>query len=216
MHSLDDLLNKNRNWKQQKIQQDPEFFHRLETGQQPRALFIGCSDSRVSPFVITNAELGELFVCRNIGNLVYHTDLNMMSEMEYAIKHLKIKHVIVCGHYGCGAVQSALKDWPHLEPSLNSWLSGLVEIIARFRQHLEQIPDEHTRLRFLEGLNVLYQSHRVASLGFEDIKVHAWLFHIPSGTLYDLNDTLEFLANSEEFQPDEALIQRLLDFVASV
>ncbi len=135
MNSYEKLLLENKAWAQEKVAEDPEFFARLEHLQTPEFLWIGCSDSRVPANEITGTQPGEIFVHRNIANLVVNTDVNLLSVLEYAVAVLKVKHVIVCGHYGCGGVKAALTNTDHKQV-LNMWLRNIKDV---YRMHRDEV-----------------------------------------------------------------------------
>ena len=131
METYQKLLLENKAWAGEKIQDDPNFFKRLEQIQTPDFLWIGCSDSRVSTSRVTGTQPGEIFVHRNIANMVVHTDLNLLSVLEYAVVHLKVKHIIVCGHYGCGGVKAAMTS--HNFGIINKWLRNIKDVYRKHR-----------------------------------------------------------------------------------
>jgi carbonic anhydrase len=183
------LLLENKAWAQEKIEDDPEFFSRLSQIQTPEFLWIGCSDSRVPANEITNTQPGEIFVHRNIANLVVHTDVNLLSVLEYAVNYLKVKHVIVCGHYGCGGVKAAMTNHD-FKQVLNMWLRNIKDVYRLHRQELDGISEEEKRFDRLVELNVIEQVHHLAKTS---IIQRAWKRdnypHI-HGWVYSLNDGL--------------------------
>ncbi|MCA6461168.1 MAG: carbonic anhydrase [Chitinophagaceae bacterium] len=183
------LLLENKAWAQEKIEDDPEFFSRLSQIQTPEFLWIGCSDSRVPANEITNTQPGEIFVHRNIANLVVHTDVNLLSVLEYAVNYLKVKHVIVCGHYGCGGVKAAMTNHD-FKQVLNMWLRNIKDVYRLHRQELDGITEEEKRFDRLVELNVIEQVHHLAKTS---IIQRAWKRdaypHI-HGWVYSLNDGL--------------------------
>ena len=189
MKSYEVLLKENKEWAAEMIAADPEFFERLVHLQTPEFLWIGCSDSRVPANQITGTEPGEIFVHRNVANLVVNTDVNVLSVLDYAVNHLKIKHVIVCGHYGCGGVKAALTN-ENFNQVLNMWLRHIKDIYRIHRKEMEVIPDEETRLNRMVELNVKEQ---VFNLAKTSIIQKAWSneqrpdLH---GWVYDLHDGL--------------------------
>src|SRR5687767_2721132 len=150
------LLRDNKLWAQDKISSDPDYFDRLSHIQTPEFLWIGCSDSRVPANEITGTQPGEIFVHRNVANLVINTDVNLLSVLDYAVNHLKVKHIIVCGHYGCGGVKAAITktDYKYL---LNMWLRTIKDIYRIHRVTLDTIRDEEKRYDLLVELNVQEQ-----------------------------------------------------------
>src|SRR5919205_971723 len=170
MHSYEKLLLENKAWASEKVADDPEYFKRLADIQKPEFLWIGCSDSRVPANEITNTQPGEIFVHRNIANLVIHTDVNLLSVLDYAGNHLKVKHVIVCGHYGCGGVKAAAtkQDFKYV---LNMWLRHIKDVYYLHRDELDAIRDEEVKTDRLVELNVQMQ---VANLAKTSIIQRAW------------------------------------------
>ena len=144
------LLENNVAWAQARVKEDPEFFHRLASLQTPEFLWIGCSDSRVPANQITDTQPGEIFVHRNIANVVVHTDVNLSAVLDYAVNYLKVKHVIVCGHYGCGGVKAAMTNKDY-KPILNKWLRNIKDVYRIYREELDAIADEEERLKILQS-----------------------------------------------------------------
>jgi carbonic anhydrase len=186
MKSYDKLLLENKAWAQEKIQEDPNFFKRLENIQRPEFLWIGCSDSRVPANEITNTDPGEMFVHRNIANMVVHTDLNMLSVLQYSVEVLEVKHIIVVGHYGCGGVRAALNH--HSFGLLNKWLRNIKDVYRLYRDEIDALPDEESRTNRLVELNVKEQ---VINLAQTSIVQKAWKYdnrpHL-HGWVYSLHD----------------------------
>src|SRR5579862_4354399 len=140
MHSIEKLLSDNKAWAKEKTTEDPHYFERLSKLQSPEFLWIGCSDSRVPANEITGTQPGEIFVHRNIANMVIHTDVNLLSVLEYAVAHLKVKHVIVCGHYGCGGIKAAMTNHD-FKQVLNMWLRNIKDVYSLHKNELEIIDD---------------------------------------------------------------------------
>ncbi len=189
MISYQKLLLENKAWAQEKVEDDPEFFSRLSKIQTPEFLWIGCSDSRVPANEITNTQPGEIFVHRNVANLVVHTDVNLLSVLDYAVSYLKVKHVIVCGHYGCGGVKAAMTNHD-FKQVLNMWLRNIKDVYRLHRDELEVIPEEEKRFDRLVELNVIEQVHHLAKTS---IIQRAWKrdsFPHLHGWVYGLNDGL--------------------------
>ena len=161
MHSYEKLLSLNKIWANEKIIVEPEFFKDLQHVQTPEFLWIGCSDSRVPPNEITQTQPGEIFIHRNIANLVVNTDVNVLSVLEYAVHHLKVKHIIVCGHYGCGGVKAATSNH-NLKQVLNMWLRNIKDIYRIHRDELDAIESEESRIDRLVELNVQEQVMNLA------------------------------------------------------
>lgn len=186
METYQKLLLENKAWAGEKIQDDPNFFKRLEQIQTPDFLWIGCSDSRVSTSRVTGTQPGEIFVHRNIANMVVHTDLNLLSVLEYAVVHLKVKHIIVCGHYGCGGVKAAMTS--HNFGIINKWLRNIKDVYRIHEDELNNLANEEERTNRLVELNVQEQ---VMNLAKTSIIQKAWKYdHVPHlhGWVYGLND----------------------------
>lgn len=189
----DKVFEHNKAWAANKCSKDPEFFAHLSAGQNPEYLWIGCSDSRIPAEQITGLEAGDVFVHRNIANLVCNTDLNAMSVITYAVEHLKVKHIVVCGHYGCGGVKAAMT--PKDMGILNPWLRNIRDVYRLHEKELDAIADEETRYNRLVELNVMEQCRNViksASVqkSYAENKfpiVHGWVFGFHDGLLKDLN-----------------------------
>jgi carbonic anhydrase len=188
MTSLDNLLERNRTWAAKIRKADPEFFYRLARQQSPQYLWIGCSDSRVPSTQLVDLAPGEMFVHRNVANIVAHTDLNCLSVMQYAVEVLKVQRIIVCGHYGCGGVQAALaKTRLGL---INNWLRHLQDVIEKHSALLDEIGEEEERVRRLCELNVIEQ---VANVCQTTIVQEAWERGqelVVDGLIYGLEDGL--------------------------
>lgn len=188
MKSYEKLLDNNKNWAEQTLANDPEFFNKLSSVQTPEYLWIGCSDSRVPPDSITGTRPGEIFIHRNIANMVVHTDLNMLSVLQYAVEVLKVKHVIVCGHYGCGGVKAAMTH--NNLGIINKWLRNIKDVYRIHRDEVDYLPDDSQRLNRLIELNVQEQ---VMNLAKTSIVQKAWKDHNTPhlhGWVYGLHDGL--------------------------
>jgi carbonic anhydrase len=186
MEAYQKLLLENKAWAAEKKHDDPGFFDRLLHVQKPEFLWIGCSDSRVPPNEITGTEPGEIFIHRNIANMVVHTDLNMLSVLEYAVKVLEVKHIIVCGHYGCGGVKAALTR--HSLGIINKWLRNIKDVYRYHKDEVDTQADEDQRVNKLIELNVQEQ---VMNLAKTSIVQNAWKHHQRPhlhGWVYDLKD----------------------------
>jgi carbonic anhydrase len=192
MESYKRLLLNNKAWVQDKMNLRPDYFERTSEIQKPEFLWIGCSDSRVPAEEITGVEPGELFVHRNIANLVVHTDFNMLGVVQYAVEVLKVKNIIVCGHYGCGGVRTALGR-QHLG-LINKWLRHIKDVYRLHANELDEIEDEDRRYERLIELNVVEQVHHLAELSFVQHAwkveqrpiIHGWVYDIHSGHLKDI------------------------------
>jgi carbonic anhydrase len=186
MKSYEKLLLENKAWAQEKVADDPDYFNRLENIQTPEFLWIGCSDSRVPANEITGTKPGEIFVHRNIANMVVNTDLNLLSVLEYAVNVLKVKHIIVCGHYGCGGVKAAMTR--NSIGIINKWLRNIKDVYRIHRNEIDSITEENKRVNRLIQLNVMEQ---VMNLAKTSIVQRAWkneqrpFLH---GWVYDLHD----------------------------
>ena len=195
--SLDVLLERNRSWAHSMTQSDPEFFSRLAQQQAPRYLWIGCSDSRVPANQILGLMPGEIFVHRNVANVVVHSDLNCLSVIQFALDVLNIRHIIVCGHYGCGGVRAALHD---LKLGLiDNWLRHVQDVRNRNRQELFELKDDHARLVRLCELNVLSQAINVAETTLlqdawgrgQEVSIHSLIYGLDNGILQSLSTSFD-------------------------
>lgn len=205
MATYEQLFENNRKWVEEKKAGDASFFDKLARDQQPDYLYIGCSDSRVPANEIMGLEPGEVFVHRNVANLVNATDLNVMSVINYAVVHLKVKHIIVCGHYNCGGVRAAML--PKDMGILNPWLRNIRDVYRLHKDELNAIANEDKRYERLVELNVQEQCINVtklASVQQSYVKnkfpvVHGWVFDLHTGILKDLNlDFDEILRGIQE------------------
>lgn len=188
MLSYERLLADNKVWAKEKLAVDPEYFNRLVHVQNPEFLWIGCSDSRVPANEITGTQPGEIFVHRNIANMVIHTDLNLLSVLQYAVEVLKVKHIIVCGHYGCGGVKAAMTN--HNFGIINKWIRNIKDVHRFHREEVDAISDENEQLNRMIELNVQEQ---VLNLAKTSIIQKAWKErNVPHlhGWVYDLQDGL--------------------------
>lgn len=196
MKTLSNLFDNNQRWAQQIIAAEPDFFHRLVAQQSPLYLWIGCSDSRVPANEIVGLLPGELFVHRNVANVVVHTDLNCLSVLQYAVDVLQVKHVIVCGHYGCGGVKAALDDGKL--GLVDNWLRHVQDVRDEHRGHLD-LTDPARSLDRLCELNVVEQALHVCETTVirdawargQSVSVHAWIYRLEDGRLRDLRFTVE-------------------------
>lgn len=191
MDTLEHLFKNNQKWAKATLDKDPLFFQRLSNLQKPEILWIGCSDSRVPANEIIDLAPGEVFVHRNIANVVVHSDLNCLSVIQYAVEVLKIKHIIVCGHYGCGGVEAALEDKNH--GLIDNWL-GHIKDVARLNQHeLSELSGKEKLHRLCE-LNVVEQVNNVSSTSVvktawengAELFIHGWIYNIENGVLHDI------------------------------
>jgi carbonic anhydrase len=198
------IFENNKKWVQEKLSNDPNYFKTLSEGQNPDILYIGCSDSRVTAEELMGVSPGEAFVHRNIANMVPNTDLSVMSVIDYAVLHLKVNHVIVCGHYNCGGVKAAMQAEDL--GILNPWLRNVRDVYRMHKEELNAIKDEKQRYNRLVELNVLEQCINVIKTAevqraYRDrgIRVHGWIFDIHTGNLIDLKINFEtILENIQE------------------
>jgi carbonic anhydrase len=197
MGKLDHLFAKNRAWAGELTRGDPQFFERLVGQQSPEYVWIGCSDSRVPANQIVGLAPGELFVHRNVANVVVHTDLNCLSVLQFAVDVLGVKHVIVCGHYGCGGVFAALRDAKL--GLIDNWLRHIQDVGAKHRTQLDALADEAKRFARLCELNVVEQVRNVGDTTVvrdawrrgQPLSVHGWIYDVRDGLLRDLDVTLD-------------------------
>jgi carbonic anhydrase len=189
---LKQLFDNNRAWAQSMLQQDPRFFSRLAKQQKPKYLWIGCSDSRVPANQIVGLLPGEMFVHRNVANVVVHADLNCLSTIQFAVEFLKVRHIIVCGHYGCGGVLAALRD--DTLGLIDNWLRHVQDVRGKYASELATLPNANAQHRRLCELNVLEQAANVerttvvqdARKRKQRVDVHSWIYDIRDGLLHDL------------------------------
>lgn len=191
--TIEDLLTGNVKWVENTKKHNPNFFKTLSEGQSPKFLWIGCSDSRVPATEITNALPGSIFVQRNIANMVVHTDSNLLSVVNYAVKVLRVKHIIVCGHYGCGGVQAAMSNDKF--GFLDNWLMNIKDVYRLHEKELDAIENKDERFdRFVE-VNIMEQVNNLAKVSFiqeewdegEFPYIHGWVYSLKDGLLKDLN-----------------------------
>lgn len=190
METYEKLLLENKAWASEKTNEDPEYFNRLEHIQTPDFLWIGCSDSRVPANEITGTQPGEIFVHRNIANMVVNTDVNLLSVLDYAVNHLQVKHVIVCGHYGCGGVKAAATQ-NDFKPVLNMWLRNIKDVYRLHREELDVIKDVEKKTDRLVELNVREQVNNLAKTSIiqrswkEGNKpdLHGWVYGLKDGII---------------------------------
>ena len=190
--NTEQIFKNNQDWVAKKLDTDSDYFKKLSQGQSPKYLYIGCSDSRVTAEDLMGAQPGDLFVHRNVANLVPNTDLNAMSVINYAVSHLKVEHAVVCGHYYCGGVKAAMKSDDLA--ILNPWLSNIRDVYREHRQELNAIDDEDERYNRLVELNVQEQCVNLLKLpevqkAYQEkrLSIHGWVFDISTGKLIDLN-----------------------------
>ncbi|MEY3236719.1 MAG: hypothetical protein RI883_820 [Bacteroidota bacterium] len=203
------LLDKNKAWVANNLEKDPDFFNRLSKGQQPPILWIGCSDSRVPANEIIGAPPGEVFVHRNIANMVIHSDMSMLSVLDFAVNVLKVKHVIVCGHYGCGGVKAAMSN--KQIGLIDNWIRHIKDVYRLNEDELNSISDENERFNRFVEVNVKEQVLDVAKTSIiqnawsngQEIHLHGWVYDINDGIIKDLDVTLKNNSSlSEVYQLD--------------
>lgn len=192
MRRLPHLFEKNRRWAEEIKKQNPDFFTELSRQQNPEYLWIGCSDSRVPANQIIGLPPGAIFVHRNIANVVVHTDLNCLSVIQYAIDVLKIKHIIVCGHYGCGGIRAAMENREH--GLIDNWLRHIKDVYRYHQAKIDALPNETDRIRLLCELNVIEQVANICHTTIvqsawkngQELAVHGWIYSLEDGILHDL------------------------------
>lgn len=198
------LLENNKKWVESKLELDENFFAKLADGQQPPLLWIGCADSRVPANEIIGAQPGEVFVHRNIANMAIPSDMNMLSVLDYAVNALKVKHVIVCGHYGCGGVKAAMGNQSY--GLVDNWIRHIKDNYRLHKQELNAIENEQERFdRFVE-LNVLEQVSSLAKTSIvqkawengQELHLHGWVYGVGSGIVKDLNFDLSHISEMEK------------------
>ncbi len=186
------ILENNKKWVEKKLELNPDYFNNLAEGQRPPLLWIGCSDSRVPANEIIGAEPGEVFVHRNIANMVVHSDMNMLSVLDYAVNALKVKHVIVCGHYGCGGIKAAMGN--NSIGIIDNWIRHIKDVY-RFHQHeLDNIENENERFNKFVEVNVKEQVLDLAKTSIvqnawnngQELSIHGWVYGLNSGYVTDL------------------------------
>jgi carbonic anhydrase len=193
----DKMLENNKKWVASKLEKDPDYFLKLSKGQQPPVLWIGCSDSRVPANEIIGAEPGEVFVHRNIANMVVHSDMNLLSVLDYAVNVLKVKHIIVCGHYGCGGVQAAMTN-KHIG-LIDNWIRHIKDVYRFHSSELNSIVDETERFNRFVELNVVEQVLDLAKTSIvqgawennQDLHVHGWVYDVADGIINDLGISIK-------------------------
>ncbi|GEP52402.1 carbonic anhydrase [Flavobacterium noncentrifugens] len=191
-----EILDKNKEWVETSLSKDPNYFKDLAKGQTPPLLWIGCSDSRVPANEIIGAKPGEVFVHRNIANMVIHSDMNMLSVLDYAVNVLKVKHVIVCGHYGCGGVKAAMGNASI--GIIDNWIRHIKDIYRLHHNYLDSIINEDDRFNAFVELNVKEQVFDLAKTSIvqaawkhgQDLTLHGWVYGLNSGFVTDLNVNL--------------------------
>ncbi len=190
---FDKIFTNNKKWVQEKLDQDPEYFKKLSLGQKPPILWIGCSDSRVPANEITGTQPGEIFVHRNIANMVIHTDMSMLSVLDYAVNVLKVKHIIVCGHYGCGGVLAAMDNQE--VGLIDNWLRHIKDVYRLHKDELDAITDYEQKMRRMVEINVEEQVFDLVKTSIvqrawrkeQELYVHGLVYDVANGILKNLN-----------------------------
>lgn len=194
MKAYERLLLENKAWAKEVIEDDPQFFERLANIQTPEFLWIGCSDSRVPPNEITGTRPGEIFIHRNVANLVIHNDINLLAVLEYAVNHLKVKHIIVCGHYNCGGVKAAMTR--HNFGIINKWIRNIKDVYRIHRDEIDSLATEEERTNRLIELNVKEQVLNLAKTSIvqkcwkeqQRPHIHGWVYGLTDGLIKPLYD----------------------------
>jgi len=203
IQQFDELFDRNKAWAENRVKQDPLFFERLAKGQSPRFLWIGCSDSRIPPNEATGTEPGEIFIHRNIANMVVHTDMSMLSVLDYSVNVLNVEHVIVCGHYGCGGVLAAMGNMQ--VGLIDNWLRHIKDVYRLHHDELESIEDIAERGKRLVELNVEEQVYNLCKTSIiqnrwaagRNVQVHGIVYDLQTGILQNLNVTNSGIQNME-------------------
>ena len=211
MQKLPELFANNRAWAEGIVKDKPDFFQKLSSQQNPKYLWIGCSDSRVPANQITGLMPGEVFVHRNVANVVVHTDLNCLSVLQYAVDVLKVEHVIVCGHYGCGGVQAAYGDASF--GLIDNWLRHVKDVVEKYEADISALSAQEMRLDRLCELNVIEQALHVCRTTIvldawkrgHALTVHGWVYRLQTGLLKDIGVTISSQRELDEFLAQKAL-----------
>ncbi len=214
MSGLENLLENNKKWAEGVKWSDPKFFERLSNLQSPKYMWLGCSDSRITPAASTGLLPGELFVHRNIANLVIHTDMNCLSTMQFAVEVLKIEHIIVCGHYGCGGVQAALKNVRL--GLIDNWLQHIRDVMRDYQNELDKIEGLDEKTDRLCEINVIEQvlnaGHTTimqdAWLRGQNVSIHGWIYHLSDGVHQDLQVTIDSLESLNDLRAGMFALQK--------
>lgn len=196
---MKEIFEGNKKWVEETLAKDPAFFDNLSKGQTPEYLWIGCSDSRVPANEIVNLPPGSIFVQRNIANQVINSDMNLLSVVYYAVKYLKVKHILVVGHYGCGGVAAAMSN--NSFGFLDNWLVSIKNVYTKYHQELDNIKDEELRVNRLVELNAIEQARNMAKISFiqeewqnnNPIEIHALVYSLKDGKLRDMESTFNNL-----------------------
>jgi len=202
--TYESLLEGNKAWVAETLKLNPNFFEELSAGQNPPILWIGCSDSRVPANQITNTMPGDIFVHRNIANVVIHTDMNLLSVLDYSVNILKVKHIIVCGHYGCGGIAAALSN--HQFGLIDNWLRNIKEVYRMHEEEMLAITDDHQRAARLVELNAIESANNVINSSIvqnawadgQELSVHAWAYSLQTGFITDLKHSVSGPENVQD------------------
>lgn len=197
MQAYNSLLEGNRQWVKEMTEKDPNFFGKLVSSQSPEVLWIGCSDSRVPANQITGTQPGDIFVHRNIANMVVHSDMNLLSVLDYSVNVLKVKHVIVCGHYGCGGVKAAMGN--NQNGVVDNWLRHIKDVYRIYSEELDAIENEDERFKRLVELNVTEQVFNVSKTSIIQNNwkdrhypiIHGWVYSLETGLIKDLEVSID-------------------------
>jgi len=217
MSSIEQLLENNRRWAKQVVEADQRLFADLAEQQNPDYLWIGCSDSRVSANVIVDLAPGQVFVHRNVANLVNHTDMNCLSVIQFAVEVLQVEHIIVCGHFGCGGVQAAMEGKRH--GLIDNWLRHIQDTAHLYGSVLDQIEDENEKLDKLCLLNVAEQVLNVGETtivqdawsGGQQLEIHGWIYGLKDGLIRDLDITISGAEGLESLRDKFLFNEKLVD-----
>lgn len=214
MSGLEKLLENNKKWAEGVKWSDPQFFERLSNLQAPKYMWLGCSDSRITPAASTGLLPGELFVHRNIANLVIHTDMNCLSVMQFAVEVLKIEHIIICGHYGCGGVEAALKNVRL--GLIDNWLRHIQDVTRDYESELGKKESFAEKTDRLCEINVIEQVMNAAQttiiqdawLKKQNVSIHGWIYHLKDGIHQDLQVTIDSLESLNELRARMVVLQK--------
>lgn len=206
MNTIEQLLAANREWAEELTAQDPQFFERLSEAQNPELLWIGCSDSRISPTSSIGLLPGEMFVHRNVANLVNHSDMNCLAVMQFAVEVLNVRHVIVCGHYNCGGVKAAYDDSRY--GLVDNWLRHIQDTMHKYETDLNRLPDYDSRLDKLCEINVIEQVVSVGETTIvqdawergQELAIHGWIYRIAEGIYRDMKISIHSLAELDSLR----------------
>ena len=212
MTTLDHLFDRNVAWSQAKTRDDPGYFRRMAENQRPQYLWIGCSDSRVTANDVLGLDPGQVFVHRNIANIVHTSDMNILAVLEFAIQHLEIRHIIVCGHYGCGGIERALSD--EKSALVDHWLQPIVMLYRKHRPLLDAIPDPAERLDRMCEINIELQVRRIAATPIIEqawlrgmpIAIHGWIYGVHDGLIRALGPPVCSLAERDALATIDARV----------